>query len=226
MNRLSGVEEGKEVTEIDADAIQLLGSTQELEEERDRLNATATTLEQVFSKTYQSPKVRAVLEKVKEAISRNDKCIIVSQWTSMLDIFAKIFDEQGVNYLMLTGRDPIPVRDERIAVLNGDPNGPRICLLSLLASGTGVNLTGANHMFLVDLFWNPAVEKQCFDRIYRFGQLKETFIYRFICNGSIEEKVLKIQEKKNKLSLDVLQRKMKRTRNGYDIQDIKNLWGI
>uniref|UniRef100_A0A0N4ZFL3 Helicase ATP-binding domain-containing protein n=1 Tax=Parastrongyloides trichosuri TaxID=131310 RepID=A0A0N4ZFL3_PARTI len=226
MDRLNGVERGEEVTEYDEEAIISNNSTRDLEDEKEKYYASATSLSNVFSPFYQSPKVRAVLEKVKIAIMRKDKCIIVSQWTQMLDIFAKIFEKQKVPYLMISGRDPIPIRDERIDNLNNDPDGPKICLLSLLASGTGVNLTGANHMFLVDLFWNPSVEKQCFDRIYRFGQTKETFVYRFICDSSIEERVMEIQEKKNKLSMEVLHQKIKRSINGYDIHDIRQLWKV
>uniref|UniRef100_A0A0N4ZKQ6 Helicase ATP-binding domain-containing protein n=1 Tax=Parastrongyloides trichosuri TaxID=131310 RepID=A0A0N4ZKQ6_PARTI len=225
-DRLKPAEQGQEVTEYNEKAIHLMGSTQALEEEKDENASLGTTLKVIFSKEYQSAKIRAVLEKVKIALERGDKCIIVSQWTMMLDIFAGIFEKQGVRYEMITGRDPIPVRDERIETLNNDPNGPKIYLLSLLASGIGVNLTGANHMFLTDLFWNPAVEKQCFDRIYRFGQTKETFVYRFVCNSSLEEKVLDVQKKKEKLAFDVLCRKLKKNIEGYGFQDVRTLYNV
>ena len=75
----------------------------------------------------------------------------------------------------------------------------QVLLLSLMAGGVGLNLTTANHLLLLDPAWNPAIEEQCFDRIHRIGQTKETFIYKFITKNSIEEKMVAIQNHKKQL---------------------------
>lgn len=77
-------------------------------------------------------------------------------------------------------------------------------LLSLTAGGVGLNLTGGNHLFLVDLHWNPAMEQQAFDRIYRMGQKKDVHIKKFVCKDSIEQRVIQLQQKKMDLAQSVL----------------------
>ncbi|KAH8343882.1 hypothetical protein KR084_001260, partial [Drosophila pseudotakahashii] len=75
-------------------------------------------------------------------------------------------------------------------------NGKRVLLLSLTAGGVGLNLNVANHLLIVDLHWNPQLERQAQDRIYRYGQKKPTFIYRYMCENTIEHRIMALQEYK------------------------------
>ena len=81
----------------------------------------------------------------------------------------------------------------------------RVFLISLKAGGTGLNLTSADYVFLVDPWWNPAAEAQAIDRTHRIGQINHVFAYKLICENSIEEKIIKLQEKKKMLSDDLIQ---------------------
>merc|ERR1719234_2823977 len=92
------------------------------------------------------------------------------------------------------------LRSETVSVFQSSKKeSPKVMLLSLKAGGVGLNLTTANHLLLLDPAWNPAIEEQCFDRIHRIGQTKETFIYKFITKNSIEEKMVAIQNHKKQL---------------------------
>ena len=82
--------------------------------------------------------------------------------------------------------------------------GPGTLVLSLKAGGTGLNLTNANHVILYDRWWNPAVEQQAIDRTHRIGQTKNIFAYRMICNDTVEDKILKLQDRKRSLAKDLI----------------------
>lgn len=96
-------------------------------------------------------------------------------------------------------------RQDIVEKFNKANRGPTVMLLSLKAGGVGLNLVGANHLFLMDLHWNPALEQQAMDRIYRMGQKKDVFVHKFVCVNTIEEKVAVLQEKKMELSKSVLE---------------------
>jgi SNF2 family DNA or RNA helicase len=81
-----------------------------------------------------------------------------------------------------------------------DPDGPRILILSLKAGGTGLNLTRANHVFHVDRWWNPAVENQATDRAFRIGQTRNVQVHKFVCTGTLEERINEIIESKKQLA--------------------------
>ncbi|OAF69327.1 hypothetical protein A3Q56_02940, partial [Intoshia linei] len=102
--------------------------------------------------------------------SKNIKCIIVSQWTSFLDLMCVYLDKKDVGYQFISGKVTFQDRFEISRNFNQDKDGPPILLLSLLAGGVGLNLVGGNHLYLTDVHWNPAHEMQAFDRIYRIGQ--------------------------------------------------------
>lgn len=80
----------------------------------------------------------------------------------------------------------------------------QVMLLSLQAGGVGLNLVGANHLFLLDMHWNPALEQQAADRCHRVGQKRDVHIHKFVCAGTVEEKILQLQEKKLLLASDVM----------------------
>ncbi len=97
-------------------------------------------------------------------------------------------------------------------------------LISLKAGGTGLNLTAADYVYIVDPWWNPAVENQAIDRCYRIGQDKKVFAYRMICRDTVEEKILKLQERKKKVAGDIVQTDEAIMKN-LTIDDIKDLLG-
>lgn len=98
----------------------------------------------------------------------------------MIEIHIK---SSGFKYTSITGQVLVKDRQERVDSFNREKGGARVMLLSLAAGGVGLNLTGGNHLVMVDLHWNPALEQQAFDRIYRMGQKKDVFIHRFVDCG-------------------------------------------
>jgi len=133
---------------------------------------------------------------LEEVIDSGSKVLVFSQFTSMLDIFEKDLKEDGVNYLRLDGSTKN--RQELVDRFNEDPE-VKVFLISLKAGGVGLNLTAASSVFLYDPWWNPMAEQQAVDRAHRIGQKKTVNIYKFITKNSIEEKILKLQERKGNL---------------------------
>ncbi|KDO54698.1 hypothetical protein CISIN_1g0027441mg, partial [Citrus sinensis] len=123
------------------------------------------------------------------------KGIVFSQFTSFLDLINYSLHKSGVNCVQLVGSMSIPARDAAINRFTEDPDC-KIFLMSLKAGGVALNLTVASHVFLMDPWWNPAVEQQAQDRIHRIGQYKPIRIVRFLIENTIEERILKLQEKK------------------------------
>ena len=131
----------------------------------------------------------------------NDKMIIVSEWTSLLYIVANHLKRLEIKYCEIRGDMNLTERSEIQNKFNDEQNEmPLIMLLSLKAGGVGLNIVGASRMFLLDFHWNPALEQQCRDRIHRIGQKKAVTVYKFLCEGTLEEKILSIQETKIELA--------------------------
>ncbi len=137
-----------------------------------------------------------------ELISEGHKALVFSQFTSMLAIVKKHLDRRGVVYEYLDGqtRD----RKERVNRFQTDPACGAF-LISLKAGGLGLNLTAADYVFLLDPWWNPAVEAQAIDRAHRVGQTRNVFAYRLICRDSVEEKIAELQGQKRSLADAILQ---------------------
>ncbi|MFH0874595.1 MAG: DEAD/DEAH box helicase [archaeon] len=138
-----------------------------------------------------SGKVARLRELVKDILENNEKCLIFTQYTEMGEMLKldleEIFDEP---VLFLHGSLDRTKREKMIDIFQSIDNAsPRIFILSLKAGGLGINLTKANHVIHFDRWWNPAVENQATDRAYRIGQEKNVFAYKFIAEGTIEEKI-------------------------------------
>lgn len=125
------------------------------------------------------------------------KVLIFSSFVKHLKLLAKSFEERGWNYAMLTGQTPD--REEEISRFNSDET-VSCFFISLKAGGTGLNLTAAEYVFILDPWWNPAAEMQALSRSHRIGQDKNVMVYRFISSRTIEEKILLLQRKKSRLS--------------------------
>lgn len=186
-----------------------------------------TSKNPVFKSDRISSKIKMVLEKVKEILEKNDKLIIVSQWTSTLNIIASCLSSiKDASFDMFTGSVPIKERQGIMDSFNTSNNKPKILLLSLTAGGVGLNLVGGNHLLLIDIHWNPQLEVQAQDRIYRFGQKKNVFIYKFICKDTIEERIKHLQERKMEIAQNVLSGDKNSTVSKLTLDDLKSLFAL
>uniref|UniRef100_A0A5B7BR46 Putative DNA repair protein RAD16 n=1 Tax=Davidia involucrata TaxID=16924 RepID=A0A5B7BR46_DAVIN len=144
-----------------------------------------------------STKIDALREEIRCMVERDGsaKGIVFSQFTSFLDLIHYSLQKSGITCVQLVGSMSMGARDAAITRFTEDPEC-RIFLMSLKAGGVALNLTVASHVFLMDPWWNPAVEQQAQDRIHRIGQYKPIRIVRFVIEKTIEERILKLQEKK------------------------------
>lgn len=150
-----------------------------------------------------SGKMDNLITLIKEAISGGHKALVFSQFIKMLGLIRRSLDNAGIIYEYLDGRTPRARRKDRVRRFQ-DNEGIKLFLISLKAGGLGLNLTAADYVFLVDPWWNPAVELQAVDRTHRIGQDKKVFTCRFITAETVEEKVLALQEKKREMVSAIL----------------------
>jgi SNF2 family DNA or RNA helicase len=143
-----------------------------------------------------SAKLEALYGQLEEVVAASHKALVFSQFTELLALVRRGLDERGVAYAYLDGK----TRDRKTCVerFQTDPACP-VFLISLKAGGLGLNLTAAEYVFLLDPWWNPAVEAQAIDRAHRIGQQRPVFAYRLIAQGTVEEKILELQAGKRRL---------------------------
>jgi len=143
-----------------------------------------------------SVKLESLWEQLNGIIEGGHKALVFSQFTSFLSIFRKTLDETNIPYLYLDGRT-----NKRQQLVDAFQSGDtyKLFLISMKAGGLGLNLTEADYVFLLDPWWNPAVEAQAIDRAHRIGQQKNVFAYRMISRDTVEEKVLELQKHKREL---------------------------
>ena len=144
-----------------------------------------------------SGKLDEIISTFETLQSEGHKVLIFSSFVKHLDIIAEAFNEHGWKYTMLTGTT---VNREQEINKFASSNDVGAFLISLKAGGVGLNLTQADYVFIVDPWWNPASELQAISRAHRIGQDKHVFAYRFITENTIEEKIIRLQEGKRKLS--------------------------
>ncbi|KAJ5908428.1 hypothetical protein N7495_001110 [Penicillium taxi] len=128
------------------------------------------------------------------------KTVVFSQWTSFLDLVRPHLEIHGIKFVCIDGRMPSGARDNSINAFSNDPECT-VLLASLSVCSVGLNLVAANQAILCDSWWAPAIEDQAVDRVYRLGQKRSTTVWRLIVEGSIEQRVLEIQERKRQLML-------------------------
>jgi len=147
-----------------------------------------------------SAKIEVLMEQI-ESKSPQHKILVFSQFVTMLDLIRAELIAKGINHEYLTGQ----TKDRSARVDHFQNNDEvRVFLISLKAGGTGLNLTEADYVYLVDPWWNPAVENQAIDRSYRIGQKKNVIAVRLICPDTIEEKIMRLQESKKDLADDLV----------------------
>ncbi|WP_018479529.1 DEAD/DEAH box helicase [Pontibacter roseus] len=152
----------------------------------------------LFSDT--SAKIQVLLQQIQN-IARHHKVLVFSQFVGMLNLIKEELVKENVKYSYLTGSTRN--RGEVVDQFQKDEE-IRVFLVSLKAGGTGLNLTAADYVFIVDPWWNPAVENQAIDRSYRIGQEKKVIAVRLICPNTVEEKIQILQQSKSKLATDLV----------------------
>jgi superfamily II DNA or RNA helicase len=148
-----------------------------------------------------SGKYEDVIRNIENLMAGGHKVLIFSQFVRHLRIYRDHFDSRQWKYSYLTGELKESIRKEVISEFQDDPEN-LLFLISLKAGGTGLNLTAADYVFILDPWWNPAVEKQAVSRAHRIGQQRNVMSYKYISTGTVEEKILKLQERKSLLAGD------------------------
>ncbi len=149
-----------------------------------------------------SAKLEAFRELLDEALDEGHRLLVFSQFTSLLALLREELEAGGITFCYLDGSMTAKARQSEVDRFQ-TPDGPPLFLLSLKAGGTGLNLTAADVVVHLDPWWNPAVEAQATDRAHRIGQTRMVTSYKLICSGTVEEKVLALQEEKRALLSDV-----------------------
>ena len=152
------------------------------------------------------PNVSVKLEELGREITENisnHKALVFSQFLGMLSLIKEKMKELGVDYEYFDGSSTVAERERAIQRFQNE-DSCRVFLISLKAGGVGLNLTAADYVYIVDPWWNPAVEQQAIDRTHRIGQTKNIFAYRMICTDTVEDKILKLQERKRNLAKEVI----------------------
>jgi SNF2 family DNA or RNA helicase len=144
-----------------------------------------------------SSKIDVLLEALDSVAAEGRKALVFSQWTSLLDLTEPHLRAAGIAFTRLDGS----TRDRGAVVARfQQESGPPVLLISLKAGGTGLNLTAADHVFLLDPWWNPAVEDQAADRAHRIGQGRPVMIYKLVATDTVEERILVLQARKRQLA--------------------------
>jgi superfamily II DNA or RNA helicase len=143
-----------------------------------------------------SSKVEALVDMLEEIIDEGHRALVFSQWTSLLSKLEPALRAKRIDFARLDGK----TRDRQAVVdtFQSDAGAP-VLLASLQAGGTGLNLTGADHVFLIDPWWNPAVEEQAASRAHRMGQTRPVFVHRLVAKDTVEEKIMALQHRKREL---------------------------
>ncbi len=169
---------------------------------------------------FGSGKFETVLQDMESVLSEGHKILVFSSFVKHLDLYAEELRKKRFRFAMLTGASTN--REKIVNSFQDDPEN-KIFLISLKAGGVGLNLTAADYVFILDPWWNPASEMQALNRAHRIGQNKSVFVYRYITSNSIEEKIVRLQEKKSKLADTFIS--SNNPLKDIDIQQILNIIG-
>jgi DNA repair and recombination protein RAD54B len=180
----------------------------------------ALDLELLYTLEDSSAKFEAIIKLLDAIKPTGEKVILVSHWTSVLDLFEKHLNSKQLSFSRLDGSTSISDRQTLVDNFNSSP--ATFCfILSSKAGGVGLNLVGASRLIMVDIDWNPAIDAQAMARIWRPGQTRPCFIYRFIAAGTIEEYIYQRQLEKEELSETVMSGK-----RGFSRGEVKKVFGF
>jgi len=151
-----------------------------------------------------SAKTRTLVDELLKMRARDpaSKAIIFSQWTTMLDLVEIPLGRHGFKWVRLDGSFSQKQREKVLKSFASDVK-TTVFLISLKAGGVGLNLVAANHVFFLDLWWNPAVEDQAIQRCHRIGQTREVYVKRFVVDGTVEERIVALQGRKKFLAASI-----------------------
>jgi SNF2 family DNA or RNA helicase len=150
-----------------------------------------------------SVKIETLVEELQDK-SMDGKSLVFSQFNGMLDKIGEGLDQQNIKSIRLDGSTSLKDREKLVIDFQAANSDIQVFLLGLKAGNSGLNLTAAEYVFLVDPWWNNAVEQQAIDRTHRIGQTKNIFSYKLICTDTIEEKITLLQQKKKSLSDELI----------------------
>jgi SNF2 family DNA or RNA helicase len=168
-------------------------------------NHPSQYLKQNTLEQHHSGKLQRLEEMLDEALAEGDRALIFTQFAEWGKLLKPHLEKQlGRETFFLYGSTSKKQREEMIDRFQHDPQGPPIMILSLKAGGVGLNLTRANHVFHFDRWWNPAVENQATDRVFRIGQTRNVQVHKFVCTGTLEEKIHDMIESKKQLAEQVV----------------------
>lgn len=153
-----------------------------------------------YTPCQSSIKIDRLMDELVGLKEAGNKALIFSQFTGMLDLIAKRCEKENIEIYHFDGGTAVEKRRDMVAAFQDEDDTTTAFLISLKSGNAGLNLTNAQYVYLVDPWWNQAVEQQAIDRTHRIGQQSNVFAYRMICKGSIEEKIVALQEKKKLLS--------------------------
>ncbi len=145
----------------------------------------------------ESGKFESVIHTLETVLRRGNKVLVFSQFVKQLVIFKQYFDKHGIGYAYLDGATK---NREEVVKQFRENQDTRLFLISIKAGGVGLNLVEADYVFILDPWWNPAVEQQAIDRTHRIGQTRNVFIYKFITKDTVEEKILALQNRKKSIA--------------------------
>jgi SNF2 family DNA or RNA helicase len=146
-----------------------------------------------------SGKHEVIINYIRNLIAEGHKALIFSSFVKHLELYTAFCDQETLPYALLTGDVPQKQREAIVKKFQDDP-AVHLFFISIKAGGFGLNLTSADYVFILDPWWNPAVEEQALSRAHRMGQKKNVFVYRFITKDTLEEKIQLLQEKKSQLA--------------------------
>ena len=152
-----------------------------------------------------SGKLQRLVEMLEEVLAEGDKALVFTQFVEMGEAMQEYLASKfRCDVLLLHGGVPQKKRDRMVSLFQGGSDGPPIFIISIRAGGTGLNLTSANHVFHFDRWWNPAVEDQATDRTFRIGQTRNVQVHKFVCSGTLEERIDQLIEKKKSLAESII----------------------
>ena len=168
-----------------------------------RLRQAACSVQLIEPKwTGECSKITSLLELLQGVVEGGNRALVFSQFVSFLDIVRHELDRLGMKYFYIDGSVPLKQRTEMVDAFQRGEN--QLFLISLKAGGLGLNLTGANYVFHLDPWWNPAIEQQATDRAYRIGQNQAVTVYHLVSKNTIEEKIIRLHQTKRDLADNIL----------------------
>jgi superfamily II DNA or RNA helicase len=168
-----------------------------------------------------SAKIELLMDELRDVLDSGHRALVFSQFTSFLAIVRDVLDRERIPYLYLDGKTS---NRQTLVEQFQDSSGPPLFLISLKAGGLGLNLTNADYIFLLDPWWNPAVEAQAIDRAHRIGRQKPVVAYRLIARDTVEEKILELQAKKKEIAESIISEDNSVLRR-LEVEDLEMLLG-